>query len=299
MSSTAKDSHSWDEEARRAALAKVDNAGAYSPTPEELEFLKSQTGITDEIKLKAHVEDVQRRAYAVFPYVCVHRFAFTKPKIGRHFAYPRLLALPASRQRAIFLEVGCCFGQDIRKAIVDGYPVKDAIASDLRQGFWDISLELFAAAPPLPFVQADVLELNKDTSEPPSEPPADLGTLTSLAPLRGHVAAIHASAIFHLFDFDGQEALARALASLLSNEPGSMIFGVHSGQPVKKVVKRIVSESGVQHCHGPDSWRELWESIFGEGAVKVESQVAEPQNLGMVLASGDKVYHLSWCVTRL
>ena len=29
-------------------------------------------------------------------------------KISRHFAYPRLLALPSSRPRAIFLEVACC-----------------------------------------------------------------------------------------------------------------------------------------------------------------------------------------------
>lgn len=65
MSSAVADSHSWDEEARRAALAKLDNTAAYSPTPDELEFLKSQTGITDEARLKAHVEDVQRRAYAV------------------------------------------------------------------------------------------------------------------------------------------------------------------------------------------------------------------------------------------
>ncbi|KZV69969.1 hypothetical protein PENSPDRAFT_752895 [Peniophora sp. CONT] len=303
MSSTVNDSQSWNEDSRREALAKFDNATAYSPAPEELEFLKTQTGIIDEVKLKAHVEDVQRRAYAVFPYVCVHRFAFTKPKIGRHFAYPRLLALPRSRSRAIFLEVGCCFGQDIRKAIADGYPAQDAIASDLRQGFWDIGLELFAAAPSLPFVQADLLELDKEAlvSTSVAEPPADLASLSSLTPLRGHVAVIYASAVFHLFDFDGQEALARALASLLSIEPGSMIFGMHSGQTVKKVVTGLVGGSGIQHCHGPDSWRELWESVFGEGAVKVESQVEGPPPgvISRVSGSGDKGYHLSWCVTRL
>ena len=65
MSSTANDSHSWSEEGRRAALAKLDNSTAYSPSSEELEFLKVQTGITDEAELKERVYDVQRRAYAV------------------------------------------------------------------------------------------------------------------------------------------------------------------------------------------------------------------------------------------
>ncbi|VDC02710.1 unnamed protein product [Peniophora sp. CBMAI 1063] len=299
MSSIAKDSHLWDEETRRAALAKHDNSEAYSPSPDELEFLKIQTGITDEEQLKARVQDVQRRAYAVYPYVCIHRFAFTRLKIANHFAYPQLLALPKSRPRAIFLEVGCCFGQDLRKAIADGYPAKDTIASDLRQGFWDVGLDLFTAVPPPPFVQADVFELNKETSAPTPEPPADLSTLTSLTPLRAHVAAIHASSVFHLFDFEQQEAFARALASLLSNEPGSMIFGVHSGQPVKKTVKRLINGAGEQHAHSPDSWREMWEGIYGEGVVKVESRAVERPDAARIMASTDKVYHLVWCVTRL
>ncbi|VDC02708.1 unnamed protein product [Peniophora sp. CBMAI 1063] len=299
MSGTAKDFHSWDEEARRAALAKLDNSTAYSPTPEELEFLKSQTGIADEAELERRVRDVQRRAYDVYPYVCIHRFSFIRLKITRHFAYPNLLALPKSRSRAIFLEVASCFGQDIRKAVVDGYPAKDVIASDLRQGFWDVGLELFAASTPPPFVQADVFDLNKETSAPSPEPPADLSTLTSLVPLRGHVSAINASAVFHLFDFDQQEAFARALASLLDKKPGSMIFGVQSGQPVKKTVHRAMSETGAQHCHGPDSWRELWEKIYGEGKVKVESQVWERPEPAYTLTSGDKVYFLIWCVTIL
>lgn len=73
MSSAAADAHhAWDEEARRAALAKLDNSASYSPAPDELEFLKSQTGITDEAQLKARVEDVQSRAYAVRTHVSLH-----------------------------------------------------------------------------------------------------------------------------------------------------------------------------------------------------------------------------------
>ncbi|VDC02703.1 unnamed protein product [Peniophora sp. CBMAI 1063] len=299
MSSTAQDSHSWNEEGRRAALAKIDNSASYSPTAEELEFLKCQTGIDDEEKLKAHVQDVQQRAFAVYPYVCIHQFRFTKPKIAHHFAYPRLLAMPASRSRAIFLDVGSFFGQDIRKAIMDGYPAKDAIASDLRQAFWDVGLELFPASQPPPFVQADILELSQQTSAPKPVSSVDLGTVTNLASLHGQVTVIHAAELFDLFNFDQQEVVARALASLLSDEPGSMIFGIHSGQPVKRAVQRVISDTGTQYCHGPDSWRALWKGIYGEGVVEVESKVIERLDVVYALVSGDQAYNLVWCVTRL
>ena len=42
MSSAANDTHAWDEDGRRAALAKLDNSSAYAPSPDELQFLKDQ-----------------------------------------------------------------------------------------------------------------------------------------------------------------------------------------------------------------------------------------------------------------
>ena len=44
--------------------------------PEELEFYKTQTGITDDEELKEHVLAVQKEAYAVHPYPCIRRLAF-------------------------------------------------------------------------------------------------------------------------------------------------------------------------------------------------------------------------------
>lgn len=33
-------------------------------------------------------------------------------------------------------DVGCCFGQELRKAILDGYPEADTVASDLTSDYW-------------------------------------------------------------------------------------------------------------------------------------------------------------------
>lgn len=33
-------------------------------------------------------------------------------------------------------DVGCCFGQELRKAILDGYPEANVVASDLTSDYW-------------------------------------------------------------------------------------------------------------------------------------------------------------------
>ena len=136
------------------------------------------------------------------------------------------------------------------------------------------------------------------TNSPPIASAPDLRTLTSLNSLRGHVSAIYASYFFHLFAEDAQLRLARALAGLLSPEPGSMIFGKQCGLPesghldVPSVLRRIF-------CHDPRSWSELWDGeVFPKGTVKVVAFVSEPPK--------DETYPelntfllLNWSVTRL
>ena len=42
-------------------------------------------------------------------------------------------------RRSVYIfaqDVGCCFGQELRKAILDGYPETDMVASDLTSDYW-------------------------------------------------------------------------------------------------------------------------------------------------------------------
>ena len=95
--------------------------------PEEEAFLKSETGIQDTGELKEHVIKVQEDAYKVrcclnrtatdsnvmfrvqvYPYPCIRGFRFTRLRIARMPAYPRVLELGKSRPDAIVLDIGCC-----------------------------------------------------------------------------------------------------------------------------------------------------------------------------------------------
>ncbi|KAK0219998.1 hypothetical protein IW262DRAFT_994318 [Armillaria fumosa] len=280
----------------------------YALAEDEAAFFKAQTGIEDDVALKNHNFTVQEEAYKVHPYPCIRGFAFAKLKISRQPYYQQFLDLPKNRKGAIYADIGCCFGNDPRKAIVDGYPVDQVIASDLHPEFWELGHKLFkttAETFPARFIPQDIFQLKGLTKEgvPLSVP--NISQVQSLADLRGNISAIHTSAFFHLFDEEGQFEIAKIMAALLSSEPGSMIFGVHGGQP-EKGIREVGSNSSRRHgmfCHSPESWRALWDGeIFPKGSVRVDAFLhAGERNRNHLdtVDSGVKSYHLVWCVTLL
>ncbi|KAI0066450.1 hypothetical protein BV25DRAFT_1380752 [Artomyces pyxidatus] len=285
----------------------------YSLSEDESAFFKEQTGIQGDAELKQHILNIQAEAYAVHPYPCIHLFSWTRLKIARLSPYPDLLKLGKERKGAIFLDIGCCFGNDLRKAIADGYPAQNVVASDLHKEFWDIGHKLFRDTPgtfPVSFIAGDAFSASHldvvqpfTLAAPPSTPVPALSTLTSLNPLRGHVSAVHASSFFHLFSEDGQAHLARAMAGLLTPQPGSIIFGQHVGMPEKGTTAPQMTWKGM-FCHSPESWRALWDGeIFEQGSVRVETELVKLENEDMrkalQVSPGSAFYLLTWSVTRL
>ncbi|KAF9481164.1 hypothetical protein BDN70DRAFT_855524 [Pholiota conissans] len=303
----------------------------------ELDFFRTLTGIQDDDKLKEHILAAQAKAYDVYGYPCIRSFGFTKLKIARiDPGYKNALRLLKERKNPILLDIACCFGNDARKAVLDGWPVENVIASDLQQGFWDAGHDLFNSTPetfPAAFVPGDVFDpamlkprgafiTEEDIASIPTTTPP-LKELTSLTPLQGKISAIHASSFFHLFQEDKQLELAHLLASLLSPEKGSVIFGQHGARPIKGYrteaihVQPLKDEDGntippVQmFCHSPESWKELWtEQIFagpdGKGSerIKVDTQLVEVFRKDLHSAflnytEDMKFYLMSWCITRL
>ncbi|KAF7377676.1 Methyltransferase ausD [Mycena sanguinolenta] len=272
----------------------------------DLTFLKSQSGIKDPDALKKHIIAVQTKAYDVrlYGHNCIRRFSFTRPKISRFPVYEYVLDL--GRRGGIVLDLGCCFGTDIRKCWSDGIPAQNLIASDLRPVFWNLGHELFQTSAetfPIAFLAGDAL--NPDFLEPTaplasssevSGPAPALSSLTRLTPLRGHVSAIHISAVFHLFFEPQQLQLARALAGLLSPAPGSVIFGSHGGRRTKGFNEEGYC-SGGHHmfCHSPESWCELWEEVFPKGTIKVKAELKERPGR----EEGSDTGSLVWSVMRL
>ncbi|KAH6913283.1 hypothetical protein BKA70DRAFT_1384187 [Coprinopsis sp. MPI-PUGE-AT-0042] len=276
--------------------------------PDALSFFKSQTGIVDDEELKKHIIQVQEKAYDVHAYPCIWTFAFLRLKISRLPAYPQALALLQKHVDPLLLDMGCCFGNDARKAVADGWPVTNVIASDLRGGFWTSGHELFKSTPetfPATFIEGDVFDPAFIASaEPiydkcPSQRPEGLHQLQNLTPIQGQVSAIHASSFFHLFDEEGQARAAHQVATLLSPEAGSLIFGSHIGKTDKGVRDESFARGWAKmFCHSPESWRELWDGgVFKKGSVAVQATIERkeiPRKEGAI-----SVEIMSWSVTRV
>ncbi|KAF5344026.1 hypothetical protein D9758_012894 [Tetrapyrgos nigripes] len=243
----------------------------------ELALLQSQTGIQDIDELKRHVEDVAERAFKA-------RSKFVYQPIYKH-----VLELGKTRKDAIFLDIGCALGHDTRKVVADGYPVQNVVASDLQPEFWTLGHELFKSTPetfPVPFIPGNALDEAfipdcspfDNASHPPSTEKPTQSILTSsksLAPLQGHVSAIHVSALFHLFGESQQRVLARKIGSLLSPEPGSVIFGIQRGFATPGEHENPRGE--MVFWHSVESWKKLWvggegeEGVYPKGMVEVDA----------------------------
>ncbi|KAJ7227073.1 hypothetical protein GGX14DRAFT_628071 [Mycena pura] len=276
----------------------------YVLDPEELTFLKKETGIEDEDALKAHVLAIQRDAKKVYAYPCIRRFGFVRLKICKlKSAYEHVLEIGRSVPGAVLLDLGCCFGTDLRKIASDGFPIRNIIASDLRRDFWDLGHKVFRSTPdtfPVTFVEGDAMDqfflpLYPLVKGEPEGAVPDLASLKSFIGLQGRLSAIHSASLFHLFGEAMQLELARKLAGLLSPHPGSMIFGCHAGQPTKGYTP--ASPGKYMFCHTPESWREMWDGeVFEKGSVEV---VTHLKLVGKLLNPTTDFYMMFWSIKRV
>ncbi|KAG2055200.1 hypothetical protein BDR06DRAFT_1020442 [Suillus hirtellus] len=287
----------------RMASAPTVDTSLYSLSSEQAEFFKAQTGINDDEDLKRHILEVQAKAYKVAPYPCIRSFVFLRLNLSNLPVYEHILELGRKRPDAVLLDIGCCFGTDARKAAADGFPAKNIIASDLFNEFLQLSHELFKTTPssyPGCFLPGDVfdpafLSITAPTDDVSPAPPIDLSALKSLNPLHGRISVINAISFFHLFSEKKQFLVAKALAGLLSAQPGSVICGYHVGSLEKGIVNNSLpgSEYGL-FAHSPETWSSLWDGeVFKKGSVKVETELVE-------IATRDvQFFMMKWSVVRL
>ncbi|KAG1747262.1 uncharacterized protein EDB91DRAFT_1235983 [Suillus paluster] len=285
-----------------ASIPAVDT-NLYSLSSEEAAFFKAQTGIDDDEDLKRHILEVQAKAYELATYPCIHGFVFLRLELSRFAVYEHILKLGRERPDAILLDIGCCFGVDARKAAMDGFPAKNIIASDINNGFLELSHELFRTTPasyPGSFLPGDVFDpaflcIAERSDDVSSAPAIDLSSLKSLNPLHGRISAINAAKFFHLFSEEKQLHLARALAGLLSAQPGSVICGEQVGTLETGIVTPKISGSVHQlFAHSPQTWSSLWDGeVFEKGSVKVETELVE------VAIHGMQFFVMTWSVMRL
>ena len=168
-----------------------------------------------------------------------------------------------------FLDLGCCFGQEIRQLVFDGAPSANTYGSDLWGDFFKVGYALFKDEDRLQttFIAADVFD--------------DASPLIALA---GQMNIIFTGALFHLFGLEDQEKLAVRIVQLLAPRPDSLLVGRNSGSEVAGEFARSGDTSGRTHFrHSPETWAELWKRVGAktgsQWSVKADLEFQAPESV--------------------
>ncbi|KAI0457555.1 hypothetical protein F5B21DRAFT_463713 [Xylaria acuta] len=231
------------------------------------ELMSSYAGIPKDEQI-AHITKLRNEAYAQFPYPCMGTFRFLDLDLARHEAYKDHVLAPLCRPTALgkpeplFLDCGCCLGQDVRKLAVDGAPPHRLWASDIEPRFIELGFELFRDGDKLPrdhfLCPGNVLTDTEDPSE------------DQLITLNNKVTILNISAVFHLFDLEDHKRVANRCLRLLRKDTGApvLIIGAHAGGHEGKRLPRRPPMGGYRYQHSPESWEALWREVCAQSQWK-------------------------------
>ena len=185
----------------------------------------------------------RERAWKIYPYPCIGRFRFLEFALSRSTRYRDILDRLKSGQK--LLDLGCCFGQDIRKLVQDGAPAGNLLGADLRKDFMELGYDLFLDRSTLSttFFVADVF---------------DMSTLNGVA---GRIDIVHIGSFLHLFSWEKQREAAAHISKLLRRSVGSLIVGNQTGsmQPGEYPLK--VDSDETMYRHNASSFEKLWNEV--------------------------------------
>jgi SAM-dependent methyltransferase len=164
-----------------------------------------------------------------------------------------------------FLDLGCCFGQEVRKLVFDGAPSQNTYGADLSEELISTGYDLFKDRDKLQttFMAADIFD--------------DLSPLSKLA---GQIDIIYTGAFFHLFNLNEQERIALRIVRLLAPRPGSMLVGQQTGADSPGEYSRSSDKGGRKSFrHNAQSWKELWGRIGEQTGSRwtVEANLFSPE----------------------
>jgi len=222
----------------------------------------------DEDVVRQRVLEIQKKAYEACPYPCIRMFYFISLRMKEHTTYKEILA-HGGKDNALFLDLGCCMGTDVRNLVYEGYPASQIVGSDLLDKYLALGKELYndKETGKIKFIAADAFDLPPTPSSSPRL--SNLDGVTQLDDLAGSLTFIYTGSVFHLFNAQRQKMLALRLLRLWTREPGAIIFGRHQGREEEGLLAEDRPGWDI-HGHSPKSftamWKEAIEEFEGEGA---------------------------------
>jgi len=142
-----------------------------------------------------------------------------------------------------FLDLGCCFAQDLRKLAAAGAPSEKLYGTDLRAEFFDLGYKLFRDEDTLKskFLVGDVFNPSSQLSE-----------------LDGKIDIIYAASFLHLFNWQEQVEVSKRIVKLLKDKRDSVVFGRQVGNANPGEQAR---GDRTRWCHNEESFKKMWKEV--------------------------------------
>lgn len=171
---------------------------------------------------------------------------------------------------SLYLDIGCCLGQDIRKLVADGVPSSHLYGAELQPEFIDLGYDFFQDRESLrtSFIQADVL---------------DIGTANPLNELSGAFDFIHLGMVLHIYQWDQQRDMLERCVDLLKPESGVLILGqaLGSADGGLSAGQTGANFTGKPFKHNATTFQTLWKEIGERTATKWDCRASIDGGLGV------------------
>ncbi|OTB04256.1 hypothetical protein M426DRAFT_59074 [Hypoxylon sp. CI-4A] len=193
-----------------------------------------------------HINDIRERGFAANPYPCIGLYRFAILTLLTHPLYNTIVQR-LKAPGATYLDVGCCFGQDLRQLVHDGIPSDRLTGLDVAGALMELGYDFFRDRETLKskFVVADVFKGSEQGS-----------AWTQLQ--ETGVDVIHCSAFFHLFTLEEQVAAAKQLVGLIKK--GGIIVGRQLGS-LKPGNVAAIKAGSFSYRHDVSTFEAMWREV--------------------------------------
>ncbi|KAF6234646.1 hypothetical protein HO173_007272 [Letharia columbiana] len=233
-------------------------------------------------EVQPHVLELRERAWQIFPYPCIGRLRFLDFSLSTMPSYDKILSSLSSKEDPkTLMDVGCCFGQDLRKLLLDGAPGSQLVGVELKPEFIDMGYDLFMDRKTYQgkFVTGDFFEET---------------TGSAMKALDGTIDILHIASFLHIFGWDEQVRAAMRLMGFLKNKPGTIILGRQLGSSKPGEYRHPAGVAGVTYSHDEESFQKLWTEIEKKTTTKWKIEA----NLKKVPTKGSTLELLYFEATR-
>ncbi|KAI0144852.1 hypothetical protein BJ166DRAFT_539204 [Pestalotiopsis sp. NC0098] len=202
-----------------------------------------------------HVNNIQERGFASNPYPCIGLYRFTILTLHTHPLCEKIVER-LKAPGATYLDVGCCFGQDLRQLVLDGAPPQNLIGIDIAGALIEHGYELFLDR------QLESRFGVIDVFKGPDQP------MWAEIEERG-VDVLHCSAFFHLFPLQDQVTAAKLITRLVKKDGVLVGRQIGSTEPGDVAAIQVGSSSYRHNVETLDAmWKEVGEATGTEWKVE-------------------------------